>query len=95
MAYDGVQDHVEECGVQGVSLGNSVVSLEGRGILTSGPGHHGEPSSVRPENPERPGAYPVRCDNFGAPVPIQGTVRLLKVHKYLVEDRLHHGRKLL
>ena len=72
----------------GVSLGNITVYLEGGSIVTSSPGHHGKPAPVSPEKPERPRAYPVCRENFKTPVPFQGVVRLLEVHKYLKEDRL-------
>ena len=64
----GVHDHVEDHGVQGFSLGKSVVSLEGRAIITSGPVHHCDPAPVRLEEPERPGAYPVLRENLYASI---------------------------
>ena len=91
MADDGVHDPIESRGVHRVSLVNSVLSLEGRSIITSGTEHHGKTDPVRLENLECPGSDPVRHENFEAPVPIKGFLRLLEFQKYLVEDSLPHG----
>ena len=72
-----------------------MVSLEGRAIINSGPGHHGEPSPVRPYEPELPVAYPVCHKNLKAYILIQGIVPLLEVQKYLLKYRLPHGCELL
>ena len=63
--------------------------------MTSCLDHHDDPAPVCPEKPERPGDYPVRRENFEAPVPILGAVRLLEVQKCLVEEKLPHVRELL
>ena len=72
MAYDDVQDHVEDHGRYEVSFGHSVVPLEGKAIVFAVPGHYGKMSPLLPEEPERPGAEPVRRENLKAPVLVQG-----------------------
>ena len=72
MVDDVIHDHVEDRGGQGLSLSNSVVSLEKRSIITSVPVHHGEPASVSLGGSKRHGAYHVRRKNIEASVPIQG-----------------------
>ena len=62
----------------------------GWGTVSLVPINHGNPDQVRPEKPERPEAYPVRRDYFETLFPVQGVVRLLEVHEYLVEDILPH-----
>ena len=79
MADDGVHNHVEERGVQGVSLGKSRESLERGAIVPSVPIHNGDLTPVRPKNPEHPGVYPICHKNCEANIPIQGVVRLLEV----------------
>ena len=54
-----------------------------------------KPAPVFPENPERPGAYPVLRDNFETPIPVYDIIHFLEVQKYLVEDRLSHGCEVL
>ena len=71
MAYDGVRNNVEDLGGQGFSLGNSVVPLEEESIVSACPGYHGKPSPVSLEEPERPGANPVRHENIYSSVLIQ------------------------
>ena len=66
-----------------------------QGIVYRGPGHHGQLPAVHPEDPEHPRAYPVFHEILQTHVPVQGTVRLLEVQKYLIADRLPHGGKLL
>ena len=64
-------------------------------MITSGHGHHGDMAPLRLEYPDRPEAYPIRRKNLEASVTIQVIVLLLEVQKYLVENRLPHGRELL
>ena len=60
VADDDIHNHIEERGGQGVSLGNSVVSLEGRATVPSNSSHCGDTAPLRPEKLERPGDYPPR-----------------------------------
>ena len=69
--------------------------MKGGGILTPGPGHHGNPAPVILDKSESPGSDPVHRENFETPVLIQGVIRLLEVQKYLVEDHLPNERELL
>ena len=52
VSNDGVHYHVEDHGVQGVSLVQTLVSLEGRGggggVLSPGPGYHGKLAPAHP-----------------------------------------------
>ena len=95
MVNDGVHCQVENRGGQGVSLGHTAVSLEGVGIVSSGPGYLGNPTPLLLENPELPGEHPLHCKDLKTPFPIQGIIRHMEVHKYLVEDCLIHGHKML
>ena len=69
--------------------------LKGVGAVSLGPVYLGNPAPVRPENPDHPGAYPVRCKNIDTPVPVQSILRLLEVHEYIIEYRLPRGRNLV
>ena len=70
VAYDIVHGHghghghVEYLGGQGLSLGNTTVSLEGGVIVTPGPDHHCKLAPVHPENLESPGSNHILCKNF-------------------------------
>ena len=99
MENDDNHDQFEERGGQGFSIGNSMVSLEGRSIITSGPCYNGDTAPVLPDNPERPGAYLASRKTFEAPVPIQGVSQPSLPplpSKYLAKEAIsrNHGRPI-
>ena len=68
----GVYHHVENFGVQRVTLGHPTVSLEGRSEVAYSLCRHLQPIPVCLQDPERPGIHAVSCQDVNAPVPIQG-----------------------
>ena len=76
-------------------MGYTVVALGVGVILSPGLSHHGEPDPLRTEKTDHPGDHNVSHQYLKTPVLIQGIINLLEVQKYLMEDRLPHGRKLL
>ena len=53
--------------------------LKGWGVVSSGLGHHGDPSPVRPEDPYCPGGHALSFQYVQAPVPVQGIISLMEV----------------
>ena len=61
VADDGVHYHVEERGIQGLSLCHSVVNFEREDKVSVSPGHHGQMVKVCPNELEHPGAILTTC----------------------------------
>ena len=95
MADEGIHDHVEDCGGQGVALRHALAPLERASEVSAGPDHHGQLVPVRPQELERTGTNPIRRNNIKASIPIQGIICLLEVQENFKEDRLPHDRELL
>ena len=95
MADVGVHDHIENNGGQGVALRYTLVPLEWASEVPAGLGHHGNSVPVRLKKSNRPENYPVHCEKFQVPFPVLGVIGFPEIQKYLEEDRLPHGCKLL
>ena len=95
MFDDGLHHHIENCGVQGVSLGYTAVSIEGGDTITLDLYHHRGLDPVHPENPEHPRAHSIFHHNIERQVPVQGALRLLEVQEYITENILPRGLYML
>ena len=95
VAHAGVHKEIEKFGQEGVAMCHPVESLERGAMVSYRIFYHGEPSPVRLEDLELPGAYAVACQDAEALVPIKGAVPLMDVQEYLVEDLLPHFCKIL
>ena len=79
VVHDRMHDDIGEHGRYGVDLCNFTKPLEGRDMVTYRLCHHGEPSPVRPENPDCPGSHAAAFQDVQELVPVQGVISLLEV----------------
>ena len=70
MADDGIHDHIENCGLKGFALCDTLVSLERVSKVPVGLGYHGQYVPVRLKKSKRPGTNPVRRKKFQGPLPV-------------------------
>ena len=64
MADDGIHDHIEDRGEQGVALRHTSVPLERAYKVPAIIGQHGQSFPVRPKESKRPRIDPVRREKF-------------------------------
>ena len=95
MPYYSVNDHVKDCGLQGVHLSYLAVALEGGPVMDPCHCHHLEPDSVCLHNAERSGPHYIPCQYIKTEVPVQGILGLVQVEEYGMGDCLPHGDELL
>ena len=95
MLDDGFHHHIENCGVQGVSLGYTAASIEGGDTIVPVLYHHCDTEQLHPENPEHPRANFTFHHNIERQVPVQGALRLLEVQEYITENILPRGLYML
>ena len=67
MADDGVHDHVENHGGQGVALRYTSVPLERASEVHASLPHNSQSVPVRPKKSKRPGTDPVCSEEFQGP----------------------------
>ena len=84
VVHDGVHDNVENRWREGSPCVTPWIQLKGGGMIPSSLFHHGEPSPVRPENPDFLWAHVVTCQDVQELVPVQGDVCLLEVQSYII-----------
>ena len=95
MEDDGVHDHAEDRGGQGVALYDTSVRLKKASELPVGLGYHGQLVLVRPKKSNRPGTDPVRFEKVYGPLLVQEAVGFPDIQEDPKEDSLTHGRNLL
>ena len=92
---DSVNDHIKDCGQQGVPLSYPAVDLEDGPVMPPYLLRHLELDPVYLQNAECTGPHSITRQDIKTAVPVQGIVGLAQVKEDGTEDRLPHGNELL